>query len=212
MLYQFSGDIIIEAENNKYTYFMQDGKHVYIDADKVDTVVSKLDVWIPNNEEIEAVKAEYAKWLERLPEDNHQAFVDELDSKNLDPYKQHLLNQVALESMKFEDNLNLDMYFTSSLGFKVNGDRRTKSNIQDIITFFDLQAQDGKIEYRDYNNEFHQLFKEDVQLLLVESVSNGNNLYAQKWELQTKINSADSLDALSKIEIGFTMMDFSKHE
>lgn len=128
---------------------------------------------------------------------------------SLEELKQKKLSEVEQISSIFEENLNKDMYFTSSIGFKCNGDRRTRSNIEDLITFFDLQAQDGKVPYRDYNNKTQLLTKEQLQILLQEHVLNGKGLYDQKWKLQSQITSADTIENLNKIEIKFTMQDFS---
>ena len=130
--------------------------------------------------------------------------------ETIESLREDKLKELDALSAKFEDNLNKDMFFTSSNGFKCNGDRRTKSNLQDIVTFFDLQAQGGKVMYRDYNNVERELTKEQVQVLLVEHVANGNALYSQKWALQEKINAAKSKDALKKLKLEFAMSDFSK--
>lgn len=114
-------------------------------------------------------------------------------------------------SAAFEDNLNKDMYFISSNGFKCNGDRRTKSNLQDIVTFFDLQAQGGKVEYRDYDNQMRELTKEQVTVLLGEHVANGNALYTQKWQFEEQIKAAKSKEQLKKLKLDFSMSDFSKN-
>ncbi len=128
----------------------------------------------------------------------------------LDGYKQERLQELDQISARFEDNLNKDMYFVSSNGFKCNGDRRTKSNIQDIITFFDLRANDGRVMYRDYDNVKRSLDKSQVQTLLIEHVANGNALYSQKWALQEKIRAAKTKDALKKLKLDFVMSDFNK--
>lgn len=130
---------------------------------------------------------------------------------SLEQLKEKKLYQVEVLSAKFEENLNKDMYFTSSLGFKCNGDRRTRSNIEDLIIFFDVQAtgEPKTINYRDYDNQTRQLTKEQLQTLYVEHVTNGQNLYNQKWSLQESINSAGSLEDLNRINIVFNMTDFT---
>lgn len=128
---------------------------------------------------------------------------------SLEELKQKKLEQVGTITATFEENLNKDMYFISSLGFKSDGDRRTRTNIEDLIQFFDLQAQDGKVPYRDYNNETQELTKEQLRVLLQEQIMNGKELYNQKWALQDAINGAQSIEDLKKIEIKFTMKDFT---
>lgn len=128
----------------------------------------------------------------------------------LSEYKQERLIELSMKSSTFENNLNQDMFFISALGFKCNGDRRTKANLQDLVTFFDLQAQNGTLAYRDYDNVNRDLTKEQLQLLLVEHVANGNQLYGQKWAYQEQINAAKSKDKLKQLEFTFTMADYSK--
>lgn len=110
---------------------------------------------------------------------------------------------------QFENTLNKDMYFISSLGFKCDGDRRTKDNLQDLITFFDLQAVNGVILYRDYDNIEHPLTKEAVQILLLEHIANGRSLYNQKWAYQEQINTCESTEQLQALKFNFTMGDFT---
>lgn len=132
------------------------------------------------------------------------------ENVSLADYKQERLNELSREAAAFENNLNTDMYFTSSLGFKVNGDRRTKANLQDLIAFFDLQAQNGTLPYRDYDNKDRQLTKEQLQVLLVEHVANGNALYEQKWNYQEQVKKAKTKDAVKAIKFTFEMADYSK--
>lgn len=129
--------------------------------------------------------------------------------QDVESYKQYLSNVVLSKAAKFENNLNKDMYFTSSLKFKVNGDRRTRDNIQDLITFFDAQQQGGKVSYRDYDNKEQQLTKENLQVILKEHITNGQNLYKQKWEMEQKIAAANSIEELKAISTEFEMTDFS---
>lgn len=159
-------------------------------------------------EQSDACLAEYGAWCDRLKLSPNSGLIAAVS--NVDTNKKALLIYLDKVASKFEDNLNKEMYFTSSLGFKVNGDRRTKDNLQDLITFFDLQAKEGKIAYRDYDNQDQALTKEQLQTLLTEHVTNGQMLYTMKWQLQSKINAAESLDDLHNITIAFPMSDFSK--
>ena len=90
----------------------------------------------------------------------------------------------------------------------INGDRRTRSNIQDLITY---QPTDNVI-YRDYENIERTLTKDELKIILKEHVVNGQMLYNQKWEYEAKINACTTIEELNAIEIKFTMHDFSKEE
>lgn len=130
---------------------------------------------------------------------------------SLEELKAKRLSEVEAKSALFENNLNKDMYFTSSLGFKCNGDRRTRSNLEDLITFFDMQAsgEPKVIAYRDYDNHTQNLTKEQLTTLLTEHITNGQALYTQKWTLQDAITKANSIDELNRVKIEFVFADFS---
>lgn len=127
---------------------------------------------------------------------------------SVDELKEKMLSALSAEADKFEQNLNKDMYFTSSLGFKVNGDRRTKDNLQDLISTFTARGSDT-VAYRDYDNQTQNLTLEQLKVLLSEHLQNGFNLYEQKWAKQELINAAKTKKALGKISLTFAMMDFS---
>lgn len=171
------------------------------------TAVVDASPYVPTTEQASLALAEYRKWCATYNQPQIEELINLLST--VDANKAALLAEVEKQAAKFESNLNKEMFFTSSLGFKVNGDRRTKDNLQDLITFFDLQAVEGKINYRDYDNNNQSLTKENLQALLAEHVKNGQALYTAKWQLQNQINEAQDLDALHDITVEFTMSDFS---
>ena len=59
---------------------------------------------------------------------------------NFEQLKEKRLSQLESISGDFEKSTNKDMYFTSSLGFKSDGDRRTLTNIDKLIENFDKVA------------------------------------------------------------------------
>lgn len=205
MIYKITSDAKLNVTTESIFYF--NDKHCYIsDVTKVDPN-NILVVSCPDNAQAKQWLEEYKKWIAEFEQPEIEGLVKDLTDYTV--LKQPLLEAVDQISAKFEDNLNKDMYFTSSLGFKVNGDRRTRDNIQDLITFFDAQQQEGKISYRDYDNVEQKLTKENLQTILVEHVTNGQNLYKQKWEKQQKIQAAQSFDELKAISTEFVMSDFS---
>lgn len=208
MIYKKSSDEFLRIKQGSVVFYFSNGPYVFIEEGGLDGDYSHvLTVFIPSSDESNTMMNEYQVWCEQTSQPQNSELIACLNDFEL--YKPDLLNLVDKLSAAFEDNLNKDMFFTSLLGFKVNGDRRTKSNLQDIITFFDLQAKEGKISYRDYDNVSRELTKEQVQTLLIEHVANGNGLYEQKWTYQQLINNAASLDDLANIKIEFRMMDFT---
>lgn len=135
-------------------------------------------------------------------------FADEHTDALLVEAKEKKLEELSKVTALFEDNLNKDMYFTSSLGFRVNGDRRTRSNIEDLIAF----TQTFPVAYRDYDNVMRNVTENELRTMLVEHITNGNNLYQTKWLLESQIQECTTIEEVNAIEIKFEMMDFSNTE
>ena len=99
------------------------------------------------------------------------------------------------------------MFFKSSLGFNVDGDARSRDNL-DGLKAIGIEP----VTFRDHDNIDHSLTLANLELLIKEANMNGAQLYQQKWKLQAAIDGAKSLKALKAIEIVFKMADFSKKE
>ena len=50
---------------------------------------------------------------------------------------------------------------------------------------------------------------EQLKVLQLEIIQNGQSAYQQKWALRTAIESAENAEALNVIEIKFEGLDFS---
>lgn len=210
MIYKRLTDDLLNL-NKKGTVFHFDGPYSYIEESAlVGQVNPGLVHYVPTVAEVTAMRELYEQWLKISGGISTPDIEQHLNGDNITLYQGELLQILDTRSALFESNLNKDMFFTSSLGFKCNGDRRTKSNLQDLIQFFDMQAQYGSISYRDYDNKEQLLTKKQVETLLFEHVANGQALYTQKWTFQDLINSAQTLDDLNTITIEFKMADFRK--
>ena len=96
------------------------------------------------------------------------------------------------------------MFFKSSLGFGVDGDARSRENL-DGLAFLGSEP----VAFRDHDNVDHSLNLADIETLLREARKNVALLYQQKWQIQEAIRKCETLDALKAIEIRFTMADFT---
>ena len=145
-------------------------------------------------------------------EDNGEYYVcvaipQPTDNEKLADIKAKKLSDLASKAQAFEQNVNKDMWFKSSVkGYLINGDRRTRSNIQDLISY---QPTDT-VTYRDYENIERTLTKDELKIILKEHVMNGQALYEAKWKMEEQIKSCTTIEELNAIEIKFTMCDFSK--
>ena len=54
------------------------------------------------------------------------------------------------------------MYVTSSLGFRVNADRRSLQNIENMITLGESQ------QFKDYDNTFHYLSVDELKIIAMK--------------------------------------------
>ena len=162
-----------------------------------------------HNQEVKAVMESLVEsdkeHYKTVVSDDFVMTIEEIPEKTLEEVKAKKLEELARVTAKFENNLNKDMYFTSSLGFRVNGDRRTRSNIEDLIQF----SPAFPVQYRDYDNQVQEVTREQLQAMLAEHVTNGNGLYEQKWNFEAQINACTTKEEVEAIKIKFEMMDFS---
>ena len=125
----------------------------------------------------------------------------------IEEVRQAKLSDLSAQALAFEENVNKDMLFVSSVGgYRINGDRRTRSNLEDLITYSTTDA----IQLRDYDNTMREVTKDQLKVILKEHVINGQNLYYQKWAYEEQIKACTTIEELNAIELNFVMKDFSK--
>jgi hypothetical protein len=125
--------------------------------------------------------------------------------KTLEEIKQELLQKISFESDKFENNKCDSMYITSSLGFRVNADRRSLQNVENLIRI------GQETIFKDYDNQFRSVTVQDLETLALEISINGSNLYNQKFRMQNFVLNAETAEDLENFVIQFTMMDFTEN-
>ena len=96
------------------------------------------------------------------------------------------------------------MFFKSSLGFNVDGDARSRDNL-DGLKAIGIEP----VTFRDHDNIDHSLTLANLELLIKEANMNRTQLYQQKWQTQSAIEKCGTLEELRAIEIVFRMADFS---
>lgn len=130
------------------------------------------------------------------------------DDEKLNNTKNAKLNELNTIASQYDSYKCEDMYITSSIGgYRFNADIRSQTNLQGLISVLD----DVKtVAYKDYDNEFQSLTKEQIQTIFSECILNGQNLYKQKWGYAEKIKACESIEELEKIDINFEMLDFSE--
>ena len=123
----------------------------------------------------------------------------------LDEMKGFKLMQVKNATEGFDSKRkDPSTFFKSSLGFSVDGDARSRENLDGLV-FLGSEP----VTFRDHDNVDHSLNLADIETLLREAKKNVALLYQQKWQIQEAIRKCGTLDALKAIEIRFTMADFA---
>lgn len=124
--------------------------------------------------------------------------------KGLDLLKAEKLAEISAVAEAFEQMKCDTMFVTSSLGFRVNADRRSLQNIENMITLGESQ------QFKDYDNTFHYLSVDELKIIANEIIINGLNLYSQKFAMQQAVNSATEVEAIANLDLTFNMMDFTE--
>lgn len=135
---------------------------------------------------------------------------------SVDQFRDFKLTKLEDATEGFEENKNSRMYFISSIGYKFNGDRRTKDNLKEKIEYFDLLSADTNgvktVKFTDYDNIERDLTKEQLELVRSELITNGQNLYNLKTSYRNQLNTAKTIAAIKAVSFDFPMSDFSKAE
>lgn len=125
----------------------------------------------------------------------------------LNEAKEKKTEELTKLAHKYDDELVCEeMIIKSSLGFSANADIRSQNNVRGLLSI--LSATD-KTAYADADNAYHMLTKENLETLLTEIITNGNNLYAQKWAYRAAIEKCASIEEVDAITFNFVMTDFS---
>lgn len=140
--------------------------------------------------------------------DGKFVFADEHESELLEKAKAEKIAELSRVSHQYSAyKCPVDMYIVSSTGFKVDADVCSQTNMQGLV----LMLEPGQTtQYKDFNNEFQEVSREQLETMIVECKQNGLNLYQQKFEYETQINAAQTIEELDAIELVFEMMDFTE--
>ena len=148
----------------------------------------------------------HARWVKTPADSKDNVSEDGIAiALTLDEMKGFKLMQVKNATEGFDSKRkDPSMFFKSSLGFSVDGDARSRENL-DGLAFLGSEP----VAFRDHDNMDHSLNLADIGTVLREARKNVALLYQQKWQIQEAIRKCETLDALRKIEIVFRMADFS---
>ena len=110
--------------------------------------------------------------------------------KSLELVKAEKLAEIKQAFNKGQEN----GHCASSLGFEVDATRRSKDDIESLL-YVDMFP----VRFRDYNNEFHDLSKEQVEVLKKEIIAYGLSVYQKKWTLQQTVENATTVEEVEAV-------------
>lgn len=86
----------------------------------------------------------------------------------------------------------------SSAGFEIDADEIANRNIEGLV----LVMQAGKTTlFRAYDNSFHEVTREQLEIMRKEIVINSQYLYKAKWTIEAQIMQAQTAQAVADIDI-----------
>ena len=153
----------------------KDGTVKCFDQSEYKTIVQPyVDLF---NKQLDKIKAE------------QQAKIDEQNKiENVKTRAKQQLNQ------QFEQQTRTT-HIQSSLGFEVNADAVAMQNVSGLL----ITIENATVKFCDYNNEFHELTKDQLQTLQLEIIQNAQQLYNTKWKYRTQIDHAKDADEVNQI-------------
>lgn len=157
---------------------------------------------------------EFYKSIGMTLQDVEQAYngqwylADKVPTQPFEELKENKLAELKNAANKFEQNVCKDMVITSSLGFPVDADKRSQDNMRGLLDVMSV-AKLSTVAYRCADDQMRELSTGKLKTILVEALTNGQNLYTQKWQLEAAINAAENKEQLDAISIEFVMSDFS---
>lgn len=120
--------------------------------------------------------------------------------------------KLTLLERAFMQWYEVDAVCTSSLGFVVDSDVRAVTDVSGLITVAESTPEEQRqnVAFMDHENQPHMLNLDQLNVLRLEIIQNGQSAYQQKWAMRESINGAQSAEDLDAIEIKFNGLDFSK--
>ena len=124
----------------------------------------------------------------------------------LDEFKEVRGAELSHQAGQFDQYKCADMFVTSSLGYKINADIRSQTNMQGLI---DMMSETDTATYKDYENQFHSVSRAELETMKSEALQNGANLYQQKFRQEAQLAACTSIAELAALKFEFVMLDFS---
>ncbi|MCZ4065738.1 DUF4376 domain-containing protein [Oxalobacter aliiformigenes] len=91
-------------------------------------------------------------------------------------------------------------HLMSSVGFEIDANETANRDIEGLTLV--MNDTDTTL-FCDYNNQFHEVTKADLETMRREIVANSQRLYQIKWQYRSLIEAATTVEELDAITITF---------
>lgn len=113
------------------------------------------------------------------------------------PLEQARTEKLAMLESAFESAAQT-AHCTSSAGFEIDADEIANRNIEGLVLV--MQAGETTL-FRAYDNSFHEVTREQLEIMRKEIVINSQYLYQAKWTIEAQIMQAQTAQAIADIDI-----------
>lgn len=108
-------------------------------------------------------------------------------------------NKLTELDTKFNDAIE-NGHMTCSFGVEIDANNDALRNVGNLLL---VMGAEDKEMFCDYNNQFHELTKQQVEKIQAEIIGHIRGLYAQKWSYRGQINTLTTADEVNSIVIEF---------
>lgn len=108
-------------------------------------------------------------------------------------------NKLAELDTKFNDALE-NGHMTCSFGVEIDANNGALRNVGNLLL---VMGADDKEMFCDYNNQFHELTRIQVEMIQKEIVGHIKGLYSKKWMYREQINTLTTAEEIDSIVIEF---------
>lgn len=108
-------------------------------------------------------------------------------------------NKLAELDTKFNDTLE-NGHMTCSFGVEIDANNGALRNVGNLLL---VMGPEDKEMFCDYNNQFHELTKQQIEKVQSEIIGYIRSLYSKKWSYREQINTLTTAEEIDSIVIEF---------
>lgn len=108
-------------------------------------------------------------------------------------------NKLAELDTKFNDALE-NGHMTCSFGVEIDANNDALRNVGNLLL---VMGPEDKEMFCDYNNQFHELTKQQIEKVQSEIIGYIRSLYSKKWSYRDQINTLTTAEEIDSIVIEF---------